>query len=1090
MYEAALKLGVAVVKAACGIWIGNPIAENAATTVVDLVQEKVTGRRDQRRLERKFAEIEESIAERVLGYLEHEFHGLADNEREAAVLAVADTFERAGLTDRILFEQDLDPLYLERYVRGKTPRATRDLSGVAVALYDRVLPESCAYVMATLKTLPRFQAGAFTELLRRETLILGKLDELLDRIPKEVGRKEDTEAAFETAYRRKAAERWDVLELFGTDASTRSYPLTLAYLSLRVSPTSEMKVHERAPLEDLLAALFTTGDLRVEHALASHRRTFLRGPAGTGKTTLLRWVGVRASRGDFPEAMSSWNGLIPFMVPLRQYVGEKLPEPADFVQHTGRHLANQAPEGWVTGVLATGRGIILVDGVDELPHNQRETARCWLRDLIADFPGCRYVVTTRPGAAKESWLEADGFVSAELQPLTDDDVRSFIHHWHQAVRSEVTDKAERELLTTYEQELTRKVMSQRHLRAIASTPLLCALLCALYRDRHTSLPRDRMEVYEAALAMLLKDRDQQRGIEGLELSRKELVLLLQELAQWLIINGSSDAPIRTAQRQVARVLAGMHRVKEAPEEVFTHLIIRSGLLQCPTVDRVSFLHRTFEEYLAAKAIVEEDSFPLLINKAHDDQWHEVVVMAAGHATPTQREELISGLLERADQVRKHHDRLLLVAFACLETSPQLTQRLREEVEERVRSILPPRTKEHVHALSLIGESALPLLAKAPPRNARQAVKTIEAASLIGGPGSVSLIGDAMRFRTEHVRRAAQRSWWSDMGEDLAATFLPQMEPHQNDYYLPVPAERIDFLTSYLPATPRACIQGRDGDTLRGIEKLRQVTRVDVRPFDRESWHGIDLSPLSDLPRLEVLLLQGEASAASMGPLARSRLKKLYLSHLNTLPDPEILHEFKYLEKLDMIRGLPRIPLDELLPPGVRDLAYTQVPLKNLSSLTKVPGRLHSIRLFNTLPLNQIDGLESQTASLTKFIHRSNSETHSLELGVLVDLEHLSQLRLRLRTATDNARVLTRLQHLRNLHLESLEPGLTVSVPAWVRDIPTLSTLNVQALGPVDLTPIAGALDLSVRVLRRTELIGAELLGEGSTVQRRLDQVLW
>src|SRR5699024_9946769 len=155
----------------------------------------------------------------------------------------------------------------------------------------------------------------------------------------------------------------------------------------------------------------------------------------------------------------------------------------------------------------------------------------------------------------------------------------------------------------------------------ATTPLLCALLCALYRDQHTALPRDRMEVYDAALRMLLKDRDQQRGIvEGVDLSRQELVLLLQQLAKWLVVNGSSDAPVATAERQVARELAAMHRVEASSEEVFAHLLVRSGLLHSPTVDRVSFLHRTFEEYLAAEALVAEDSFPLLVKRAHDDQW--------------------------------------------------------------------------------------------------------------------------------------------------------------------------------------------------------------------------------------------------------------------------------------------------------------------------------------------------------------------------------------------------------------------------------------------------------------------------------------
>ncbi|WP_304454907.1 hypothetical protein [Nocardiopsis sp. YSL2] len=296
MYDVALKLGVAVVKAACGLWIGNPIAQSATTTVVDLVQQKVSGKRDQRRLERRFAEIEESIADRIMSDLDHEFRGLPENEREAAVLAVADAFTRAGLTDRTLFEQDLDPLYLERHIRGRNPHATRDLSAAAVGLYDRVLPEACAYVLATVSTLPNFQSGAFTELLRREALILEQLEEVLDRIPpRQVGREEDPEAAFETAYRRKAAERWDVLELFGTDAHTRRYPLTPAYLSLRVS---------HADIED--PGYAPDGhDVRVEEALATHRRAFLRGSAGTGKTTLLRWIGVRAGRGDFPDEMAA-----------------------------------------------------------------------------------------------------------------------------------------------------------------------------------------------------------------------------------------------------------------------------------------------------------------------------------------------------------------------------------------------------------------------------------------------------------------------------------------------------------------------------------------------------------------------------------------------------------------------------------------------------------------------------------------------------------------------------------------------------------------------------------------------------------------
>ncbi|MFJ9553721.1 NACHT domain-containing protein [Nocardiopsis sp. NPDC101807] len=1073
MYDAALKLGAAVVKAACGLWLGNPLAQSAATTVVDLVQARVAGQRDRRRLERRFAEIEESIADRVVGQLEHEFHGLDDNEREAAVLAVADAFERAGLTDRTLFEQDLDPLHLERYVRERSPGATLDLGGPAVALYDRVLPEACAYVLATASALPRFQAGAFTELLRRESLVLEHLEEVLDRLPRRAeGRAEDPGTAFTTAYLRKAAQRWDVLELFGADVGTRSYPLSLAYLSLRVS---------REPEHPQPGDRYETGDSGVEQVLAAHPRTFLRGPAGSGKTTLLRWVGVRASRGDFPEEMASWNGLVPFLVPLREYVGRDLPEPAEFVRHTGRHLADQVPPGWVTGLLAGGRAVVLVDGVDELPRGQRESARRWLRDLLADFPSCRYVVTARPGAAGARWLDAEGFAGADLQPLGDRDVRAFVHHWHEAVRSGTADADERALLTRHEHELGRKITGQRHLRAIASTPLLCALLCALYRDRRTVLPRDRMEVYEAALAMLLKDRDQQRGIEGVDLSRRELVLLLQELARWLVVNGSSDAPVETARRQVARSLASMHRVEQAPEEVYTHLVVRSGLLHTPTADRVSFLHRTFEEYLAAKALVEEDSFPLLVRNAHDDQWHEVVVMAAGHATPAQREELIRGLLDRSDRVRAHRDRLLIVAFACLETSPQLSRVLGEEIRERVRGILPPRTRAHVHALSLVGEFALPLLREIPPGNARQAEKVIEAAAAIGGPDTVPVIGRALDLDSERVFLAAQKAWWADQSKELAEVFLSQARSLETDYYLPVPADNIDLLVRHLPDRPRVSLEGQNGDGIGDIVRLPHTTEVELSNRDHNVWHGIDIAPLRGFPGLSRFRVHGNASIRSVAPLTQTSLEQLSLSHPGLTRDLEMLRGLDQLSRLEFYHTLSTVPLREMCPPHVASLAYVNTPIENLSPLIDAPSTFTAVRVWYCSGFRSIDGLESQTESLVQFTYGAREAPNVLDLSELVRFGNLTLLRLDLETASANRQWISRMPGLRYLQL-SLRNTPAV-VPTWVRDIPGLHTLSLPCSGPLDVRPLAGARGLTVRAHRRTRVIGAGLLGEGSALRR-------
>ncbi len=57
-----------------------------------------------------------------LASLSHEFRGLDDGERVAALLAVSDAFEHADLTDRALFDVDVDAAKLARLLRAGQPR--------------------------------------------------------------------------------------------------------------------------------------------------------------------------------------------------------------------------------------------------------------------------------------------------------------------------------------------------------------------------------------------------------------------------------------------------------------------------------------------------------------------------------------------------------------------------------------------------------------------------------------------------------------------------------------------------------------------------------------------------------------------------------------------------------------------------------------------------------------------------------------------------------------------------------------------------------------------------------------------------------
>jgi hypothetical protein len=158
--ELVLVLCGAVVKTAFALWIGdNTFAENLSSDLTDLIKDRVGSALDRRKVRARFDKMEEIVADQILSMLNTEFRSLDEGERNAAVLAVTETLNLAQLTDKVLFAGNLDPFYLNRFVRTFSAQSTRDLSWGGVELYDRVLAQCCAYIIEIADKLPRFQAG-------------------------------------------------------------------------------------------------------------------------------------------------------------------------------------------------------------------------------------------------------------------------------------------------------------------------------------------------------------------------------------------------------------------------------------------------------------------------------------------------------------------------------------------------------------------------------------------------------------------------------------------------------------------------------------------------------------------------------------------------------------------------------------------------------------------------------------------------------------------------------------------------------------------------------------------------------------------
>jgi hypothetical protein len=160
-----------------------------------------------------------------------------------------------------------------------------------------------------------------------------------------------------------------------------------------------------------------------------------------------------------------------------------------------------------------------------------------------------------------------------------------------------------------------------------------------------------MALYRIALETLAR-RESERETDWasvLELSERQRELTLEELAYWLIRNDRSDA----TRGQVEAVVADkLPQLADRKKRVVQYLVERSGLLREPVVDRIDFIHRTFQEYLAAKRIVGASDVGILLSHSHQPTWREVVILATGHATDG-GETILKALLERAIRSRSN-----------------------------------------------------------------------------------------------------------------------------------------------------------------------------------------------------------------------------------------------------------------------------------------------------------------------------------------------------------------------------------------------------------------------------------------------------
>ncbi len=1114
--ELALAAGKAVGLWAGRLWLSDrTLAEERGKDLIELIQVRFPDRIVRRRVQRQLDDIADLVAERLITLCGHEYRGLSEGDKSAALAEVTVVLRRANFSDEALFAADVDPMKVARDVRARL--TSRDMGAelgtAGAAFYDLLLEECCECLVRIIRQLPQFVPRASAETLSRLSSLADQVAMVLARLPirsldAPAGTADDVE--FRRRYLGYVSTTLDYLELFGISFE-RYQPrtiLSVAYISLSVSTDADAKrrfqswaPYRQASLpDDWRERDFDpgTGTLRVEAALSRSRLMLIRGEAGSGKSTLLRWLTIAAARGNFTADLADWNGCVPFLIRLRDYTSGSLPRPEGFLDNFAGPVSGLMPVGWVHRQLHSGKALLLVDGVDELPNGQRREVRSWLGGIVSAYPQARVVITSRPAAAGSGWLESEGFASAFLERMSSADMRALVRHWHDAVRDRPDLPCPPERLPVCEAAMLARLESAPHLRALAASPLLAAMLCALNLDRDTQLPRDRMGLYAAALEMLIERRDAERYIPSfheVRLEREQKIRILQDLAWRLSVTSRTELPVTAALRRVEEQLAMMPRVSASAAEVLDHLLQRSGVLREPVPGRVDFVHRTVQEYLTAKQAADDGDVEPLIANAHRDQWHETIVMAAGHANAPLRHELLAGLLDRIHNDPRYARRLKLLITACLETLPAVPIALNGEIQACMDDLIPPRDFSSARSLAASGEQLLTRLPhEVTGLSIGAARATVRTAWLINGPAALDVLASYAQDPRDQIQAEVIAGWKYFEPEEYAVRVLAAAPLQDGSLVVGGPGQlraarhlrHLRYLRIFDWAVPDLSFL-RDMASLEGID-VSELTGSDLSPLAIHAPTLTNLSILSpkdldDLYTITALrrLKHLHFSAANIMDIGFIRelppLSTLFIRGLGQIADFESVAAQKSLTNLGLWECEQLTNLDKLPPlTNIEWLAITHSHLTcGLDCVVAAAPDLKALRI----------GYSPWVSNLESIAELDLKELSVMGCNSVQDLEPLTGQRS-LRFLNLEGTVihdLTPLEHLTKLEILYLKDCPNVYDLSPLANLKKLSELHIEGVGPdIDLSPLADNHRLTLHIYEGQQVRNSSLLENGIRIK--------
>ena len=371
-------------------------------------------------------------------------------------------------------------------------------------------------------------------------------------------------------------------------------------------------------MTDITVDLFDIFDKHEYTMREDPRRILIEGSPGMGKTTLSLKIAYEWAMGRMPSKFPPVQLVL--LIKCRGMKGDilnaineqLLPKFKDSLKKKLPTFIEEQPE----------KILLVVDGLDEIPEAASEHVIEQFLTSQSLFRKCYIVVTSRQEKGMKVRKYFDTLL--EIEGYSESDIKEYVTRYFQDNDPSLAKR------------LIENLRTDTNIRTLAINPLNTVLLCVVFEEYHGKLPSTVTELYDNIVFCITKryrkkcDSEVEDSI--LETSKETLGRLaykglLEDALSFQESELNDDGTTNNHCTKMGFLYKEHSKQKIKPDHTYW------------------FLHKTFQEYLAAFYLTEkvkrqELTVGDMINKLKDTEWYIHVL------------KFVSGILHKKDAV--HH----------------------------------------------------------------------------------------------------------------------------------------------------------------------------------------------------------------------------------------------------------------------------------------------------------------------------------------------------------------------------------------------------------------------------------------------------